>query len=199
MAKWIRTTGDNQPTIRVTSPRQPLIEPGQVAAALGAEPGGVPVEGGSSPLGVVARAVEYGKRSQQEAVQRQKVVLNDAQRQQLDDLASSLASGTSQPTSAEVATAVLSIALRSLVGASEEQRVLIAKEIAAASNGESEAAQPAQSDRPYPEPKQRELAEDEKERIRVRIENGEDDVYRLAEEFGCSSSQIAGIKAAMNR
>jgi hypothetical protein len=53
--------------------------------------------------------------------------------------------------------------------------------------------------RRYPEPKQRELTNDEKEQIRQRIERGEGAVYELAREFGCSSSQVAGIKAAMNR
>src|SRR5207244_3628820 len=53
--------------------------------------------------------------------------------------------------------------------------------------------------RRYPEPKQRELNDDEKEQIRQRIKRGEGDTYELAREFGCSSSQVAGIKAGMNR
>jgi hypothetical protein len=53
--------------------------------------------------------------------------------------------------------------------------------------------------RRYPEPKQRELTDDEKEQIRQRIKRGEEDTYQLAQEFACSSSQVAGIKAAMNR
>ena len=53
--------------------------------------------------------------------------------------------------------------------------------------------------RPYPEPKQRELTDDEKEEIRKRIEKGDGDTNQLAREFACSSSQVAGIKAAMNR
>ena len=51
----------------------------------------------------------------------------------------------------------------------------------------------------YPERKQRELTDDEKARLRGRIERGDEDIYRLAQEFGCSPSQVAGIKAAMNR
>ncbi|MGH7963384.1 MAG: hypothetical protein ACRERD_16440 [Candidatus Binatia bacterium] len=51
----------------------------------------------------------------------------------------------------------------------------------------------------YPEPKQRELSEDEKAQLRARIERGESDIYRLAQEFGCSPSQVAGIKAALRR
>jgi transposase-like protein len=53
--------------------------------------------------------------------------------------------------------------------------------------------------RRYPEPKRRELAESEKVQLRARIESGHGDVYRLAREFGCSPSQVAGIKAAMHR
>jgi transposase-like protein len=53
--------------------------------------------------------------------------------------------------------------------------------------------------RRYPEPKQRELSDEEKEQLRTRIERGEGDIYQLAQEFGCSPSQVAGIKAAMNR
>jgi len=53
--------------------------------------------------------------------------------------------------------------------------------------------------RQYPEPKERELTEDEKRQLRERIERGDADIYALAREFGCTSSQVAGIKAAMNR
>ena len=49
----------------------------------------------------------------------------------------------------------------------------------------------------YPEPKERDLSGSEKARIRERIEAGEGDIYKLAQEFMCSSSQIAGIKAAL--
>jgi transposase-like protein len=51
----------------------------------------------------------------------------------------------------------------------------------------------------YPEPKRRELSETEKAQIRKRIQQGDDNIYKLAQEFGCSASQIAGIKAALHR
>lgn len=54
-------------------------------------------------------------------------------------------------------------------------------------------------DKRYPKRKQHELSESEKNSIRSRIEEGTADVYQLAEEFSCSSSQIAGIKAAMKK
>ncbi|MDO8740968.1 MAG: hypothetical protein Q7J54_05355 [Candidatus Woesearchaeota archaeon] len=47
----------------------------------------------------------------------------------------------------------------------------------------------------YPERKTRELSEEEKKEIRKRIGEGDEDIYELAKEFSCSSSQIAGIKA----
>jgi hypothetical protein len=53
--------------------------------------------------------------------------------------------------------------------------------------------------RRYPESKQRELTDEEKDQLRARIERGEGDSYQLAREFGCSPSQVAGIKAWMNR
>jgi transposase-like protein len=53
--------------------------------------------------------------------------------------------------------------------------------------------------RKYPEPKQRDLTDDEKTQLRARIERGDADIYALATEFGCSASQVAGIKAAMHR
>jgi hypothetical protein len=54
----------------------------------------------------------------------------------------------------------------------------------------------------YPQKKAHDLSDQEKETIRTRISAGEctkEDTYNLASEFGCSSSQVAGIKAAMNR
>lgn len=54
-------------------------------------------------------------------------------------------------------------------------------------------------EREYPEPKQRDLTDEEKSKLRARIEQGDADIYALATEFGCSASQVAGIKAAMSR
>jgi hypothetical protein len=53
--------------------------------------------------------------------------------------------------------------------------------------------------RRYPEQKQRELSDEEKAQLRARIERSDGDIYALAGEFGCSPSQVAGIKAAMHR
>ncbi|MEO2089362.1 MAG: GIY-YIG nuclease family protein [Gemmataceae bacterium] len=51
----------------------------------------------------------------------------------------------------------------------------------------------------YPTPKFRELSDVEKAQLRARIGRGEHDIYALAAEYGCSPSQVAGIKAAMQR
>jgi transposase-like protein len=51
----------------------------------------------------------------------------------------------------------------------------------------------------YPEPRQRDLSETEKAQILERIKRGDDDIYKLAKEFGCSSPQIAGVKVALHR
>jgi hypothetical protein len=53
--------------------------------------------------------------------------------------------------------------------------------------------------RQYPERKQRDLTDQEKSQLRARIERGDADIHALAKEFGCSTSQVAGIKAAMHR
>lgn len=47
----------------------------------------------------------------------------------------------------------------------------------------------------YLEKKRRDLTEFEKLQIRQRLENGESDTAKLAEEFGCVPTQIAAIKA----
>ena len=51
----------------------------------------------------------------------------------------------------------------------------------------------------YPERKRRELTQEEKEGLRRHIEAGDDDIYKLSGKFACSSSQVAGIKAALHR
>jgi hypothetical protein len=55
------------------------------------------------------------------------------------------------------------------------------------------------SKRRYPQRKERDLTEREKKALRELIGRGEGDIYELAREFGCSPSQVAGLKAAMNK
>jgi hypothetical protein len=49
----------------------------------------------------------------------------------------------------------------------------------------------------YLEKTKRKLTEDETESIRRRSERGDGNVYKLAKEFGCVPTQIAGVKARM--
>jgi transposase-like protein len=51
----------------------------------------------------------------------------------------------------------------------------------------------------YLQKKQSELTNFEKQQIRSLVEAGETSVYKLAREFGCVPTQIAGIKAHMHR
>ena len=51
----------------------------------------------------------------------------------------------------------------------------------------------------YPEKKIRELTEDEKGEISRHIEEGDDNIYELAKQFGCSPSQVAGVKSYLKR
>jgi hypothetical protein len=53
--------------------------------------------------------------------------------------------------------------------------------------------------RTYPERKTRDLTATEKSEIRARLDAGDDNVYDLAAAFGCSTSQIAGMKAHRRR
>jgi hypothetical protein len=52
--------------------------------------------------------------------------------------------------------------------------------------------------RRYPEPKTHELTDEEKVQLRERISQGNSS-FDLAKEFGCTSSQVAGLKANMTR
>lgn len=53
--------------------------------------------------------------------------------------------------------------------------------------------------RKYPEKKDHELTESDKAHIRERATGDKGDTYALAQELGCSNSQVAGVKAAMHR
>jgi CENP-B N-terminal DNA-binding domain len=47
----------------------------------------------------------------------------------------------------------------------------------------------------YRQKKHRDLTDFEKQQIKQRLESGESDTAKLAEEFGCVPTQIAAIKA----
>lgn len=50
----------------------------------------------------------------------------------------------------------------------------------------------------YRQRKKREFTSEEKQQIRDRIERGDGDVNKLADEFGCAPTQVATIKAHLN-
>jgi hypothetical protein len=52
---------------------------------------------------------------------------------------------------------------------------------------------------PYPEKKTRDLSDAEKAQIRKRLQGSDGDIYLIAQEFNCASSQVAGIKASMTK
>jgi hypothetical protein len=149
MAKHIRNTGPTYPVIRNTGPTYRSLDVAEVAAALGGDLPGVQVEPtGGNPIDMLARAMEHGKRSQAEAERRQQIPVSDAQWKQLDDLAAALSSNGSAPLPGQVAAAVLSVALRSLANASEEQRAALAQELAALGNGPQADARPTETKEP---------------------------------------------------
>jgi hypothetical protein len=124
MTQRIRTTGSKQPLIRDISPKQPRIDPAEVAAALGAEATGIKVEGGHGAM--LAVAAQLGKRQ----ATRRLIRLNDEQWQQIEDLAASFASDGFKPTPGQVAAALLSLSLRALADPSAD-RAALAQELAA--------------------------------------------------------------------
>jgi transposase-like protein len=51
----------------------------------------------------------------------------------------------------------------------------------------------------YPQKRIKILTKEEKGEIRMRIKEGDDNIYELAKKFGCSTSQIAGVKSDMTK
>jgi hypothetical protein len=120
MTKKIRNIGPTAKRIRDTSATLPRIEPSEVAAALGAEPTGVTLEGALSPLTllvvrqeVVRRLQSSGGRPALSGVSRRaKIPLSDAEWSELERLAAAIASPGCAPTAGQVASVLLTAALR---------------------------------------------------------------------------------------
>jgi DNA invertase Pin-like site-specific DNA recombinase len=53
--------------------------------------------------------------------------------------------------------------------------------------------------REYLRRKKRSLTPEESAAVRNRLENGDTNVYKLAKDFGCVPTQIAGVKAWLKR
>ena len=119
--KRIKDTSPTQPRIRDTSPLQPRVDPLMVARALGAEVIGT-VPKGLNPMAFAAlrqdlfrRLVSTGGRPSLEGVdRRQKVPISDEDWKRLRRLAARLATPTQRPAPAQVASALLHLALANL-------------------------------------------------------------------------------------
>jgi hypothetical protein len=118
MSKRIRDTSKTEPLIRDTSKTERPLDPAKLAAALGAEPTGITIEGGG-PMTHLAVAIELGKRRPRGA--RPTIPLADEQRKQLDDLAADLASNGFTPSAGQVAAALLTLSLRALADPSADR------------------------------------------------------------------------------
>src|SRR5947209_11976355 len=99
MAKRLRDIGPAEPLIRDTGPVEPRLDPKVVAAALGAEPTGVTLEGALSPLTLMVVRQELVRRLQSSGgrpalkgtTRRPKIPLSDAEWSELEALAAAVA------------------------------------------------------------------------------------------------------------
>ncbi len=134
MTAKIQTTGNKLPRIRVTGPRLPRVDPAEVAAALGAEPGGEGRAGQPAAMTLYAlraemmhRLVSHGGRPRVEGTdQRVKIPISDQDCHALESLATSLAAKGFTPSAGQVASVLLNMALQT-VGTSADDPSLVAR------------------------------------------------------------------------
>jgi hypothetical protein len=141
MTKQIRNTGPTERRIRNTGPTERRIEPSEVAAALGAEPTGVTLEGALSPLTLLVVRQEVVRRLQSSGgrpalsgvTRRAKIPLSDAEWAELEELATAIASPGCAPTAGQVASVLLTAALRTVAAemGKASKRSPLADELAA--------------------------------------------------------------------
>ncbi len=140
MAKRIRDTAPPVKRIQPSEPAVRRLDPQAVAEALGGEPMAGHVEGRPGPLTLhvlreelLRRRHSSGGRPGLEGTNlRAKVPLNDQDWAQLEELAGSLSAEGFAPSAGQVASVLLSLALRSVTqaGQSPERTAIIAKELA---------------------------------------------------------------------
>jgi len=129
MIRRIRSTSPTEKILRDTSPKLPLLDPKVVARALGAEFTGVRLEKSLAPITLaVVRAELYrrlrtrgGRPGLADTSRRTKIPLSDQQWAELEQLAAKLATPESSPSAGQVASVLLSSALR-CVRASRKSR-----------------------------------------------------------------------------
>ena len=119
--KRIRDRSEKQPRIRDVSPVQPRVDPSMIARALGAEPIAT-LPKGRNPMAferlrheIARRLLSTGGRPSLQGVdRRQKIPVSDQDWKRLCRLAARLATATQRPAPAQVASALLRIALANL-------------------------------------------------------------------------------------
>ncbi len=122
MTKRIRTTEATFPRIRDTSTPLPRIEPAQIQEALGAELAEEGLEGALAPITLFAVREELVKRLQSSGgrpalagvTRRAKIPLSDQEWLQLEELAAAVSSPGFAPSAGQVASVLLTLALRSV-------------------------------------------------------------------------------------
>jgi hypothetical protein len=122
MTKRIRSSEPTAPRIRTTEAAVPHLDPQSVAEALGAEPCPEQIEGQPGPVSLYALRQEILRRRQSSGGRpgiegtsfRAKIPVNDQDWQRLDALATSLSAEGFSPSAGQVASVLLSLALRSL-------------------------------------------------------------------------------------
>jgi len=117
MGKIIDISAHKHKLIRHVGPTQPPVDPAEVARALGAEPAPVTFEGVLGPITLFAVRQELFKRLESSGgrpalARRAKVPLSDAEWRQLEELAGSVGSAGFAPSAGQVASVLLSAALR---------------------------------------------------------------------------------------
>jgi len=119
--KRIKIIGKAQPLIRDTGPAQPLVDPSTVAEALGAAEIGTVLDGGSPPsfaalrYELSQRLLSTGGRPALKGTdRRQKIPLGDDDWTRLCELAQRVADLDARPAPAQVASALLHLALANL-------------------------------------------------------------------------------------
>jgi hypothetical protein len=122
MAKPIRPTEPTVPRLRPMEPAVRHLDPDRVAAALGAEPGPEHILGQPGPITLYALRSERLRRRQSSGGRpglegtslRAKIPLPEQDWARLEDLAASLSTEGFSPSAGQVASVLLSLALRSL-------------------------------------------------------------------------------------
>jgi hypothetical protein len=143
MTKKIRHIGPTYQRVQHTGPTMPRLEPSEVAAALGAEPTGVTLEESQSPLTLLVVRQEIVRRLQSSGgrpalsgtTRRTKIPLSDAEWAELEKLAKDIASPECAPTAGQVASVLLTAALRTVAeqagDSAKDLRSALAEELAA--------------------------------------------------------------------